>query len=261
MAQAQQRYERLGHYSPEAMPEIVSGVYEDEGYMVPYMWAAILIYAFWPSMVDHLGLYRDGFLRRLPRQASMLEVACGHGVLSLMAAQERTDIRIAGHDISPPAVAVAERLLQVSGLGDRVQFKVQDAIGPDSTRDSGPFDGIVAAMLAEHLPSPTPLMQALARQIGPQGSIFMSTALESAQRDHVFEFHHESELLLLAESCGLRASHMLCGASTPRPGARFLPRAQALLLHPRQIANATKAANAADAAKAASGGSGPKAQP
>ena len=46
VAKAQQIYERSGKYTPEAMPEIVSGVYEDESYMVPYMWAAILIYAF-----------------------------------------------------------------------------------------------------------------------------------------------------------------------------------------------------------------------
>jgi hypothetical protein len=75
VAQAQQVYEKAGRYTPEAMPEIVSGVYEDEGYMVPYMWAAILIYAFWPSMVDHLALFRDGFLRRLPQGARVLELA------------------------------------------------------------------------------------------------------------------------------------------------------------------------------------------
>src|SRR5208282_631493 len=111
VAQAQQVYERAGRYTPEAMPEIVSGVYEDEGYMVPYMWAAILIYAFWPSMIGHLSLFRDQFLRRLPKDAEVLELASGHGVLSLLAAEERPDIRVDGFDISPPAVAVADRLL------------------------------------------------------------------------------------------------------------------------------------------------------
>jgi len=85
VAQAQQIYERAGKYTPEAMPEIVSGVYEDEGYMVPYMWAAILIYAFWPSMIGHIVMFRDEFLRRLPTNATVLELASGHGVLSLLA--------------------------------------------------------------------------------------------------------------------------------------------------------------------------------
>jgi len=111
VAQAQKICERSGKYTPEAMPEIVSGVYEDESYMVPYMWAAILIYAFWPSMIGHLALLRDQFLKRLPADAEVLELASGHGVLSLLAAEERHDIRVDGFDISPPAVAVADRLL------------------------------------------------------------------------------------------------------------------------------------------------------
>lgn len=102
VAQAQRIYESAGRYTPEAMPEIMSGVYEDEGYMVPYMWAAILIYAFWPSMVNHLALFRNNFLRRLPTGARVLELACGHGVLSLLAAEERPDIQVEGVDISPP---------------------------------------------------------------------------------------------------------------------------------------------------------------
>ena len=58
---SQQHYEKKGRYTPRIMPDIVSEVYEDEGYMVPYMWAAILIYPFWPSMVSHIALYRDDF--------------------------------------------------------------------------------------------------------------------------------------------------------------------------------------------------------
>src|SRR5271155_2069215 len=35
---SQQVYEKNGRYTPEPMPELVSEVYEHEGYMVPYMW-------------------------------------------------------------------------------------------------------------------------------------------------------------------------------------------------------------------------------
>jgi len=232
VAQAQQIYERVGKYTPEAMPEIVSGVYEDEGYMVPYMWAAILIYAFWPSMIGHIVMFRDEFLRRLPANAAVLELASGHGVLSLLAAEERPDIRVIGRDISPPAVAVANRLLEASGHAGRVSFAVQDALcggAPQTTR----YQGIISAMLAEHLPTPGPLFGALAAQIAPQGLVFFSTALESAQRDHVFEFHWESEPLRMAEEAGLRALRMISDASATAAPARFLPRATAMLLQAR----------------------------
>ena len=135
---SQQMYEKKGRYTPEALPELMSEVYEDEGYMVPYMWAAILIYPFWPSMISHIALYRDDFLKSLPVGANVLELACGHGVMGLLAAQTRSDIQVKGFDISPPAVAVANRLLGVSGHGRNVSNSVsgqKDALNLDLTEE------------------------------------------------------------------------------------------------------------------------------
>src|SRR5271166_2023954 len=132
VAKAKTIYEREGRYTPERMPEIMSGVYEHEGYMIPYMWAAILIYPFWPSMVSHIAMFRDEFVRKLPRNATVLELAAGHGVLSLLAAEERSDLRIEGVDISPPAVAVSNRLIAASGHAGRVHFGVKDVLKTDT---------------------------------------------------------------------------------------------------------------------------------
>jgi 2-polyprenyl-3-methyl-5-hydroxy-6-metoxy-1,4-benzoquinol methylase len=230
---SQQLYEKNGRYTPQEMPEIISTVYEDEGYMVPYMWAAILIYPFWPAVVRHIALYRDEFLKALPAGANLLELACGHGVMSLLAAEERSDIRSHGIDISPPAIAIANRLLRVSGHSGSVRFEVKDALKCDGIDVAGGYQGIIAAMLAEHLQDPRPLFKAIAHYLAPDGLVFFSTALESAQRDHVYEFHHESEVLKMAEEVGLRATRMVCDANAPAPGARFLPRALAMILRRR----------------------------
>jgi 2-polyprenyl-3-methyl-5-hydroxy-6-metoxy-1,4-benzoquinol methylase len=233
VARAKQVYERAGRYTPEAMPEIVSNVYEYDGYMVPYMWAAILIYPFWPSMIGHIAMFRDEFVRRLPMNATVLELAAGHGVLSLLAAEERPDIQIEGVDISPPAVAVANRLLAVSGHGDRVRFAVKDALSEDGVGSNRKYQGVISGMLAEHLSDPKPLFNAMARRIAPDGLVFFSTALESPQRDHVFEYNWESQPLQMAEAAGLRATQLVSGASAVPPGSRFLPRATAMILRPR----------------------------
>jgi 2-polyprenyl-3-methyl-5-hydroxy-6-metoxy-1,4-benzoquinol methylase len=233
VAQAQQIYERAGRYTPEAMPEIMSGVYEDESYMVPYMWAAILIYPFWPSMVSHIAMFRDRFLRRLPPNAKVLELACGHGVLSLLAAEERPDLQIEGVDISPPAIAVANRLLKASGHANRVQFVARDALQVDGAAGAGAYQGVISGMLAEHLPQPKPLFSAMGRLTSKNGLVFFSTALESAQRDHVYEFNQESQPLQLAEEAGLRAAELVSDAAAAPAGKRFLPRATAMILRPR----------------------------
>src|ERR1700677_302073 len=211
---AQQLYEKVGRYTPQDLPDIMSGVYEDESYMVPYMWAAILIYPFWPSMVSHIAMFRDRFLRRLPPNARVLELACGHGVLSLLAAEERPDIQVEGVDISPPAIAVANRLLKVSGLSNRFRLEVRDALKVDEAAASGEYQGIISAMLAEHLPQPKPLFGAMGRLVTRDGLVFFSTALESAQRDHVYEYNQESQPLQMGEDAGLRAAEMVSDAAT-----------------------------------------------
>ena len=233
VAKANRLYEKLNCYAPESMPEIVSGVYEDEGYMVPYMWAAVLIYAFWPSMVGHIAMFRDDFVRRLPRNASVRELAAGHGVLSLLAAEERPDVQAEGCDISAPAVAVANRLLAVSGHADRVRFTVKDALSDARSGQDEKCQGLISAMLAEHLREPKWLFAVISREIAADGIAFFSTALESPQRDHVFEFNRESQPLQMAENAGLRVSRMVSDAAAVPAGSRFLPRSTAMILKPR----------------------------
>jgi SAM-dependent methyltransferase len=233
VAKAQKIYESAGKYTPESMPEIISGVYEDEGYMVPYMWAAILIYPFWPSMISHIAMFRDEFVRRLPRNATVRELAAGHGVLSLLAAEERPDLQIEGTDISPPAVAVANRLLAVSGHAGRVRFAVKDALNSDGGSGDTKCHGIISAMLAEHLSDPKPLFKTISHQVLPDGLVFFSTALESPQRDHVFEYNEESQPLQMAERAGLRVSRLASDASATPTGSRFKPRATAMILRSR----------------------------
>ena len=233
VAKAKQVYERAGKYTPEAMPEIMSGVYEHEGYMIPYMWAAILIYPFWPSMIGHIAMFRDEFIRRLPQNANVLELACGHGVLSLLVAEERPDVQVEGSDISAPAIAVANRLLSVSGHAGRVRFSVQDAFETDNLTADGKRQGIISGMLAEHLSDPKPLFATMARRVSPEGLVFFSTALESPQRDHVFEYNWESQPLHVAEAAGLRVSRLTSDASPVPAGSRFLPRATAMILRAR----------------------------
>ena len=125
--------------------------------------------------------------------------------------------------MSASAIDIAVRLREASGLGDRVSFAVQDAtkLDPNSAEDS--YDGIIIAMLVEHVLDPKPLVAAVKRNLAPQGIVFFSTAIESPQRDHVYEFHWESEVIRLAEENGLRARAMVSNGSRSQPEATFRP--------------------------------------
>jgi hypothetical protein len=83
------------------------------------------------------------------------------------------------------------------------------------------------------LQDPRPLFEVIAHHLADDGLVFFSTALESAQRDHTFEFHNESEPLKMAEEVGLRVTRLVCDAGAPLPGGRFLPRALGMVLRRR----------------------------
>jgi 2-polyprenyl-3-methyl-5-hydroxy-6-metoxy-1,4-benzoquinol methylase len=121
----------------------------------------------------------------------------------------------------------------VSGNSDRVSFSVKDAMNLDDRSGGKNYQGIISAMLAEHLPNPEPLFQTISRRVLPDGLVFFSTAIESPQRDHVFEFNWESQPLRMAEAAGLRATRLISDAGNLAVGSRFLPRATAMILKPR----------------------------
>jgi hypothetical protein len=88
----------------------------------------------------------------------------------------------------------------------------------------------MAAMLAEHLEDPPLLFESISRYLVPGGLAFFSTALESPQRDHVYEFHRESEPILMAEKAGLRVIRLVCDRGAIVPGQKFTARALAMVL-------------------------------
>jgi 2-polyprenyl-3-methyl-5-hydroxy-6-metoxy-1,4-benzoquinol methylase len=230
--QLQQGYENSGVFFSGTHDGVVQDVYENPEYMIPYMWAAILIYPYWPSMVRHIAFLRDHFVRALPADAAILELACGHGALGLLAIEERKDLRVDGVDLSPAAIGIAVRLRAVSGHAANSTLRVMDALDLQQAWEPGRYQGVLAAMLAEHLHEPRRLFSTIAHHLHPEGICFFSTAIESAQKDHVFEFRTEAQVMELAAEAGLRVADLICDGPR-RPGAKYRPRALAAILEHR----------------------------
>ena len=233
VAKAQKIYESAGKYTPESMPEIISGVYEDEGYMVPYMWAAILIYPFWPSMISHIAMFRDEFVRRLPRKRDCPRVGGGPWRSQSSGRRRATRPPDRRHGYQPSSGGRRQsfaRCFRARGPGS---FRGEGRLEQRRRTGDGKCHGIISAMLAEHLSDPKPLFKTISHQVLPDGLVFFSTALESPQRDHVFEYNEESQPLQMAERAGLRVSRLASDASATPPGFRFKPRATAMILRSR----------------------------
>jgi SAM-dependent methyltransferase len=116
--------------------------------------------------------YREAYLEAmtLPRDALVLELGCGTGVVArALAASQGFGGRVVGLDQSPVLVEAARRLAAEEGLGSRVEFRVGDAHAPGLPEAS--VDAVLAHTLLSHVTDPAAVLAAAARVLRPGGLV------------------------------------------------------------------------------------------
>jgi ribosomal protein L11 methyltransferase len=128
-----------------------------------------------------LALDRLAGRRRLKR---VLDLGCGAGLLAIAAAK-CWPARVLAADNDPIAVAVARDNATNNGVGAKVRCLVSDGYGNASLRAAGPFDLILANILADPLRA---LARATAGHLAPDGALVLSGLLDR-QADAVVAAH------------------------------------------------------------------------
>ncbi len=77
-------------------------------------------------------------VRCLPRSGTVLDVGCGHGLFSLVAAVDSPSRRVVGVDIDAEKLELARQAAVRLGVSDRVEFHPTDGTLPP-----GPFDAVM----------------------------------------------------------------------------------------------------------------------
>jgi ribosomal protein L11 methyltransferase len=126
--------------------------------------------------------------RRLSR---VLDLGCGAGILAIGAAK-CWPARVVAADNDPIAVAVAQDNAVRNGVADRVRCLLSDGYGSAALRRSGPFDLILANILADPLCA---MARATARNLAPGGAAVLSGLLDR-QADRVLAAHRRFGLRL-----------------------------------------------------------------
>lgn len=104
------------------------------------------------------------------RNAEVLDVGCGGGLLSEALAREGA--HVTALDLSPELVKVA----RLHGLesGVKVDYRVQ-SVESLAVEKAGHFDSITCMEMLEHVPDPAAIIQGCATLLKPGGKLFLST--------------------------------------------------------------------------------------
>ncbi len=114
----------------------------------------------------------------------VLDMGCGSGVLA-MAAARLWPCRVLGVDNDAPSLAVTRENLRNNGVGDRVKVMLSDGFRRAEIAAQGPYDLILANILAEPLCG---MARDLRRHLAPGGMVVLSGLLVSQERSVIARY-------------------------------------------------------------------------
>lgn len=114
-------------------------------------------------------------LARSRRFRRVLDLGCGSGILAIGAAKCWPAARVVAADNDPVAVRVAGENLALNGVASRVEAVVSEGFAASAVRRGGPYDLVLANILADPL---VELAPAVARHLAPGGAVVLSGLLD-----------------------------------------------------------------------------------
>jgi 2-polyprenyl-3-methyl-5-hydroxy-6-metoxy-1,4-benzoquinol methylase len=201
----QPRFMKTGRYRSASSAPLRERVYSRKDVMEGYYLDGLLLtYAFW---INHAALYRyfvRDFLPRLPREARVLEIGVGHGLMALTLLRELPQARYEGVDISPFSLDYAARLLSANGVDPRrASLREEDAaVAAADARQE--FDAVLCCEVLEHVEDPAGLLQTIRGRLRPDGLAFVTTVANVEADDHIYRFEDEAHIRRTVEGAGLR---------------------------------------------------------
>jgi len=105
------------------------------------------------------------------RTATMADLGCGPGDISIRMAHELPGWRVTGLDAGPNMLKLAQQRLTAEQLDDRVSFRLSRL--PDPSLPAKSFDALISNSLMHHLPQPQVLWESIIHLARPGAAILV----------------------------------------------------------------------------------------
>ncbi|WP_203794756.1 class I SAM-dependent methyltransferase [Actinoplanes derwentensis] len=199
MLEEEQHFRRHGRYRHTSFAEVRRQVYDDPAYMRRYTNGLLMSQLLWTNHFRAMVTFRNEFLPGLAKDASLLEVGPGHGLLLALAREHLVGGRVTGWDVSPASLAATRAALDAMATGAVTLAQHDLLAAPVATA----FDAVVASELVEHLEDPVGAVRRLAALTKPGGTLFLNIPVNSPAPDHISLWRSPAEVRELVTGIGL----------------------------------------------------------
>lgn len=188
----QQEFYRSGRFS---MDMHGGSLYSDEEIMGRrYLIGLYLAQALWPNHHSKLAFFEREIVAFARQGTRVLDVGCGPGTYGLAIGRRVRCDELTMLDISPLSEPLVRGLAAADPVVDPGTMDVVIGDFLEHPVPEGGYDVILFSEIVEHLDDPEQGMRHLAATLARDGSVFFSTATNSAFYDHTIVFDDLDEI-------------------------------------------------------------------
>jgi len=198
----QKRFEKERKYQHSSYSKAVEEVYSNQEYMMEqYLPGLLLSHYFWNHHYKQLQFFERFFIEPIEagRELRFCEVGIGTGLYSRRSLQLLPKSTGLGFDISESSKLFSGDHIDKFGFSSRYDIALQDIttlVEPEQ------FDLLICVEVLEHLEDPLSFLAKLRELLKLGSKAFITAALNSPDKDHIYLYSSPDEVLHQLESVG-----------------------------------------------------------
>ncbi len=212
----QKRFERTLEYENKTYEQVAEEVYHNDEYMSScYLPGLLLAHYLWPHHYRQRTYFETSFIAEMCQGGAtgFYDVGTGTGFYSRLALAGLPDIRGTGFDISESSRNFTEHHVQTLGFGDRYQVLQQNVLEDPPE----PIDWLISVEILEHLEDPIDFLRGLRTILKPGGKAFITTALNAANKDHIYLYRRPEDVAEQLGDVGFSIEQYFCAPAYEPP--------------------------------------------